>query len=74
MKAKIIDMAWYEAIKPGKHFSHLRVPCLIHAGNYIVNILQMVKKVFAYREYLFVIAQTFQYHRISQPALAKPLP
>ena len=58
MKAKIIDMAWYEGVE-GEHFLQWRVPCLIHAGNYIVDILHLVKKVLAYGEHFFVIAQIF---------------
>ena len=51
MKAKIIDMAWDDVIESGEHFLQRRVPCLIHAGNYIVNIPNMVGKVLAHGEY-----------------------
>ena len=58
MKAKILEMAWDDAIKPGELFLQWRVPCLIHTGNYIVDDLHLVKKVLAYGEFFFVIANT----------------
>ena len=51
MKAKIVDMAWVDGIQPGAHFLQWLVPYLIHAGNYIVNTLYLVKKVLANGEY-----------------------
>lgn len=45
MLAKIIDMAWYNALEPGERFLKWRVPCLIHVGNYLVDNLYLVKKV-----------------------------
>ena len=47
----ILEMAWEDAIKPGELFLQWRVPCLIHAGNYIVDNIHLVKKVLAFGEF-----------------------